>query len=346
MSLVGRLLGLSSSKFALDAGTANTRIHICGAGVVLNQASVLCIHQHDARNTGARPTQLVGDEARKMLGRLPQHIEAIKPIKGGVISNFAASEQMIRQFVHLAREGRRLIGAPRITVTVPRGANQVERRAFKEAVHGAGASHVALFERPLAAALGAGLVISEARGCMIVEIGAGTAEIAVIALGNVVRGVSARMGGDTFDQAILNYVRRTHGLLIGEYTAQKVKLEIGCAIAHTDERFTEITGRSLSEGIPRSRILSSLEVYGALSEPLDHLVTLVRRVLESTPPELAADIADRGFVLTGGTALLHGLDQRLREETGLPVVVADQPATSVVRGTGIAIETMDSHFFA
>lgn len=346
MSLIGRLLGLSSGKFALDVGTANTRIHIYGAGVVLNQASVLCIHQHDPRNAGARPTPLVGDEAKKMLGRLPRHIEAITPIKGGVISDFAASEQMIRQFVHLAREGRRLIGAPRITVTVPGGATQVERRAFKEAVQGAGASHVALLARPLAAALGAGLAVSEARGCMIVDIGAGTVEIGVIALGSVVRGASARMGGDTFDQAILNYVRRTHGLLIGEHTAQRVKLEIGCAIAHTDERFTEITGRSLSEGIPRSISLSSLEVYGALAEPLDHIVTLVKRVLESTPPELAADIADRGFVLTGGAAMLHRLDQRLRDETGLPVVVAEQPTTSVVRGTAIAMETMDSHFFA
>lgn len=281
-----------------------------------------------------------------MLGRLPQNIEAITPIRGGVISNFQASEQMIRQFVRHARKGRRLTNAPRITVSVPGGATQVERRSFKEAIHGAGASHVALFERPLAAALGAGLAISEATGCMVVDVGAGTTEIGVIALGSVVRGASARVGGDTFDQAIVNYVRRTHGLLIGEHTAQRVKLEIGSALPPTYELVTGVTGRSLAEGVPRSMTLSSHEIYEAIIEPLDQIVSLLRRVLESTPPELAADIADRGFTLTGGSAMLRGLDQRLREETGLPVAVADQPMTCVIRGTGLAIETLDPHFFA
>ncbi|ACD20671.1 rod shape-determining protein [Paraburkholderia phytofirmans] len=333
-------------ELALDVGTANTRIHISGAGLVLSQASVLCTHGRDSLRAGGRPTVSVGDEARKMLGRLPQNIEAITPIRGGVISNFQASEQMIRQFVRHARKGRRLTNAPRITVSVPGGATQVERRSFKEAIHGAGASHVALFERPLAAALGAGLAISEATGCMVVDVGAGTTEIGVIALGSVVRGASARVGGDTFDQAIVNYVRRTHGLLIGEHTAQRVKLEIGSALPPTYELVTGVTGRSLAEGVPRSMTLSSHEIYEAIIEPLDQIVSLLRRVLESTPPELAADIADRGFTLTGGSAMLRGLDQRLREETGLPVAVADQPMTCVIRGTGLAIETLDPHFFA
>lgn len=343
---IRRLLRFRPAELALDVGTANTRIHISGAGVVLSQASVLCTHGRDSLRAGGRPTVSVGDEARKMLGRLPQNIEAITPIQGGVISNFPASEQMIRQFVRHARNGRRLTNAPRITVTVPGGATQVERRAFKEAVHGAGASHVALLARPLAAALGAGLAISEATGCMVVDVGAGTTEIGVIALGSVVRGASARVGGDTLDQAIINYVRRTHGLLIGEHTAQRVKLEIGSALPPKDDLKTRLTGRSLAEGVPRSMILSSQEVYEAFIEPLEQIVSLLRRVLESTPPELAADIADRGFMLTGGSAMLRGLDQRLREETGLPVAVAEQPMTCVIRGTGLAIETLDSHFFA
>nr|WP_323048036.1 rod shape-determining protein [Paraburkholderia sp.] len=341
-----RWLRFRPAELALDIGTANTRIHVSGAGVVLNQASVLCTHGRDSLRPGGRPTVSVGDEARRMLGRLPQNIEAITPIRGGVISDFPASEQMIRQFVRHARKGRRLTNAPRITVTVPGGATQVERRAVKEAVHGAGASHVALLARPLAAALGAGLAISQATGCMVVDMGAGTTEIGVIALGSVVRGASGRVGGETLDQAIINYVRRTHGLLIGEHTAQRVKLEIGSALPPKDDLKTVVTGRSLAEGVPRPLTLSSQEVYEAFIEPLEQIVSLLRRVLESTPPELAADIADRGFMLTGGSAMLRGLDQRLREETGLPVTVAEQPMTCVIRGTGLAIETLDSHFFA
>ncbi|WP_162831376.1 rod shape-determining protein [Paraburkholderia caffeinilytica] len=340
------LLRLRPTALALDVGTANTRIHISGAGVVLSQASVLCTHGRDSLKARGRPTLSVGDEARRMLGRLPQNIEAITPIRGGVISDFSASEQMIRQFVHHACKGRWLPNAPRITVTVPGDATQVERRAFKEAIQGAGASHVALLAKPLAAALGAGLAISDATGCMVVDIGAGTTEIGVIALGCVVRGASARVGGDTLDQAIVNYVRRTHGLLIGEHTAQRVKLEIGCALPLRDDLFAEVTGRSLAEGTPRTMTLSSQEVYEAFVEPLGQIVSLLRRVLESTPPELAADIADRGFMLTGGSAMLRGLDQRLREETGLAVAVAEQPMTCVIRGTGFAIETLDPDFFA
>ncbi|MGA3252403.1 MAG: rod shape-determining protein [Paraburkholderia sp.] len=343
---IRRLLRLIPAELALDVGTANTRIHISGAGVVLSQASVLCTHGGDSPRAGGRPKVSVGDEARRMLGRLPRNIEAVTPIQGGVISNFSASEQMIRHFVQHARKGRRLTNAPRITVTVPGGATQVERRAFKEAVQGAGASHVALLARPLAAALGAGLAISEATGCMVVDVGAGTTEIGVIALGSVVCGASARVGGDTLDQAIVNYVRRTHGLLIGEHTAQRVKLEIGSALPPRDNLVTGVTGRSLAEGVPRSMTLSGQEVYEAFIEPLEQIASLLRRVLESTPPELAADIADRGFTLTGGSAMLRGLDQRLREETGLPVAVAEQPMTCVIRGTGLAIETFDSHFFA
>ncbi|SAL71910.1 rod shape-determining protein MreB [Caballeronia udeis] len=345
VSKLARLLHLFPTEIALDVGTANTRIHVRGTGVVLNEASVICIRQPDPLVAGARPTQSVGNEARSMLGRLPRHIEAICPIKGGVISDFSASRQMIQHFVGRADKGRRLSGAPRITITVPSGATQVERRAFREAVQGAGASNVALFERPLAAALGAGLTVAAAMGCMVVDVGAGTTDIGVIALGNVVCWSSARVGGNAFDDAIINYVRRKHGLLIGEHTAQRVKQMIGCAVPRKNELYIDITGRNLSEGVPRTLTLSSHEVFEALADPLAHIVSLLKSTLESMPPELASDIAGAGLMLTGGGALLDGLDDRLHEETGLPVVVAEEPMTCVVRGAAMAIETLEAHFF-
>jgi rod shape-determining protein MreB and related proteins len=345
MSRLARLFYRYPAEIALDVGTANTRIHVRGTGVVLDQASVICIRQPDPLVAGARATQSVGNEARSMLGRLPRHIKAICPIKGGVISDFSASRDMIHHFVGLADKGRRLSGAPRITITVPSGATQVERRAFREAVQGAGASNVALLERSLAAALGAGIKVSGAMGCMVVDVGAGTTEIGVIALGNVVCRGSARVGGDAFDDAIINYVRRTHGLLIGEHTARRVKQMIGCAVRRKNKLYLDITGRNLSEGIPRPVTLSSHEVFEALAEPLAQIISLLKSTLESTPPELASDIAEVGLTLTGGGALLDGLDDRLSEETGLPVLVAEEPMTCVVRGAGMAIETLEARFF-
>jgi rod shape-determining protein MreB len=345
MSNIARLLRLFPAELALDVGTANTRIYVRGSGLVLDEASVICVHQPDPLVAGARPTQSVGAKAKEMLERLPRHIEAICPIRGGVISHFGASQEMIRHFFGLAHQGRRLSAAPRITITVPSGATPVERRAFREAVHGAGASRVSLLARPIAAALGAGLSISDAIGRMVVDVGAGTTEIGVIALGNVVHCLSARVGGNTFDEAIINYVRRTHGLLIGEHTAQRVKMAIGGAMPRETGCHVKITGRNLSEGVPRTSLLSSHEVLEALTDPLAKIVSLLKKALESTPPELASDIADRGLILTGGGALLHDLDRRLREETGLPVVLADAPMTCVVRGTGMAMETLATHFF-
>jgi rod shape-determining protein MreB len=345
MSNVGRLLHHFYAELALDLGTANTRIHARGTGIVLDEASVICIRQPDPLVAGSRPTQTVGDEAEGMLGRLPRHIEGFRPIDGGVISNFGASQQMIRHFMVRAQKGRRLSASTRITVTVTGAATQVERRALREAIQGAGVSHVALLERPIAAALGAGLPIESAMGCMVVDIGAGTTEAGVLALGNLVCRVSSRIGGNALDEAIINYVRRTHGLLIGEHTAQRVKMEIGCAVPMKKERHIEITGRNISEGVPRASSLSSHEVFEALTDPLAQIVALLKKSLEATPPELATDLADRGLMLTGGGALLYGLDQRLREETGLSVVIATEPMTCVVRGTGIAIQTLAPHFF-
>ena len=302
-------------------------------------ASVVSIRQEGGPN-GKKTIQAVGKEAKQMLGKVPGNIEAIRPMKDGVIADFTVTEQMIKQFIKTAHESRMFSPSPRIIICVPCGSTQVERRAIKEAAHGAGASQVYLIEEPMAAAIGAGLPVSEATGSMVVDIGGGTTEVGVISLGGIVYKGSVRVGGDKFDEAIVNYIRRNYGMLIGEQTAEAIKKEIGSAFP-AEVKEMEVKGRNLSEGIPRSFTISSNEILEALTDPLNQIVSSVKIALEQTPPELGADIAERGMMLTGGGALLRDLDRLLAEETGLPVLVAEDPLTCVVRGSGMALERMD-----
>ena len=276
-----------------------------------------------------------------MLGRVPGNIEAIRPMKDGVIADFTITEQMLKQFIKMVHETKLLKPSPRIIICVPCGSTQVERRAIRESALGAGASQVYLIEEPMAAAIGAGLPVSEASGSMVVDIGGGTTEVGVMSLGGMVYKGSIRVGGDKFDEAIINYIRRNYGMLIGEQTSEAIKKTIGSAFPGSEVKDMEIRGRNLSEGIPRSFTVTSNEILEALTDPLNQIVTAVKVALEQTPPELASDIADRGMMLTGGGALLRDLDRLLLEETGLPVHVAEDPLTCVVRGSGIALERMD-----
>jgi rod shape-determining protein MreB len=276
-----------------------------------------------------------------MLGRVPGNIEAIRPMKDGVIADFTITEQMLKQFIKMVHETKLLKPSPRIIICVPCGSTQVERRAIRESALGAGASQVFLIEEPMAAAIGAGLPVSEASGSMVVDIGGGTTEVGVMSLGGMVYKGSIRVGGDKFDEAIINYIRRNYGMLIGEQTAESIKKTIGSAFPGSEVREMEIRGRNLSEGIPRSFTVTSNEILEALTDPLNQIVTAVKVALEQTPPELASDIADRGMMLTGGGALLRDLDRLLLEETGLPVHIAEDPLTCVARGSGMALERMD-----
>jgi len=276
-----------------------------------------------------------------MLGRVPGNIEAIRPMKDGVIADFTITEQMLKQFIKMVHETKLLKPSPRIIICVPCGSTQVERRAIRESALGAGASQVFLIEEPMAAAIGAGLPVSEASGSMVVDIGGGTTEVGVMSLGGMVYKGSIRVGGDKFDEAIINYIRRNYGMLIGEQTAESIKRTIGSAFPGSEVREMEIRGRNLSEGIPRSFTVTSNEILEALTDPLNQIVTAVKVALEQSPPELASDIADRGMMLTGGGALLRDLDRLLLEETGLPVHIAEDPLTCVARGSGMALERMD-----
>ena len=276
-----------------------------------------------------------------MLGRVPGNIEAIRPMKDGVIADFTITEQMLKQFINMVHESKLLKPSPRIIICVPCGSTQVERRAIRESALGAGASQVFLIEEPMAAAIGAGLPVSEAAGSMVVDIGGGTTEVGVMSLGGMVYKGSVRVGGDKFDEAITNYIRRNYGMLIGEQTAELIKKTVGSAFPGTEVREMEVKGRNLSEGIPRSFTVTSNEILEALTDPLNQIVTAVKAALEQTPPELASDIAERGMMLTGGGALLRDLDRLLLEETGLPIHVAEDPLTCVARGSGIALERMD-----
>jgi len=276
-----------------------------------------------------------------MLGRVPGNIEAIRPMKDGVIADFTITEQMLKQFIKMVHESKLLKPSPRIIICVPCGSTQVERRAIRESALGAGASQVFLIEEPMAAAIGAGLPVSEAAGSMVVDIGGGTTEVGVMSLGGMVYKGSVRVGGDKFDEAITNYIRRNYGMLIGEQTAELIKKTVGSAFPGTEVREMEVKGRNLSEGIPRSFTVTSNEILEALTDPLNQIVTAVKAALEQTPPELASDIAERGMMLTGGGALLRDLDRLLLEETGLPIHVAEDPLTCVARGSGIALERMD-----
>lgn len=329
-----------SNDLAIDLGTANTLIYMRGKGIVLDEPSVVSIRQESGPN-GKRVIQAVGKEAKQMLGKVPGNIEAIRPMKDGVIADFTITEQMIKKFIKMAHEFRIFSPSPRIIICVPCGSTQVERRAIKEAAHGAGASHVYLIEEPMAAAIGAGLPVSEATGSMVVDVGGGTTEVGVISLGGIVYKGSLRVGGDKFDEAIVNYIRRNYGMLIGEQTAEVIKKEIGSAFPGSVVKEMEVKGRNLSEGIPRSFTISSNEILEALTDPLNQIVSSVKIALEQTPPELGADIAERGMMLTGGGAPLRDLDRLLAEETGLPVFVAEDPLTCVVRGSGMALERMD-----
>jgi rod shape-determining protein MreB len=329
-----------SNDLAIDLGTANTLIYMRDRGIVLDEPSVVAIRQEGGPN-GKKTILAVGKEAKQMLGRVPGNIEAIRPMKDGVIADFTITEQMLKQFIKMVHETKLLKPSPRIIICVPCGSTQVERRAIRESALGAGASQVYLIEEPMAAAIGAGLPVSEASGSMVVDIGGGTTEVGVMSLGGMVYKGSIRVGGDKFDEAIINYIRRNYGMLIGEQTSEAIKKTIGSAFPGSEVRDMEIRGRNLSEGIPRSFTVTSNEILEALTDPLNQIVTAVKVALEQTPPELASDIADRGMMLTGGGALLRDLDRLLLEETGLPVHIAEDPLTCVVKGSGIALERMD-----
>ena len=329
-----------SNDLAIDLGTANTLIYMRGKGIVLNEPSVVAIRQEGGPN-GKTTIHAVGHSAKQMLGRVPGNIQAIRPMKDGVIANFTVTEQMLKQFIRMVKPNKLFAPNPRIIICVPCGSTQVERRAIKESAEAAGASEVFLIEEPMAAAIGAGLPVSEAAGSLVIDIGGGTTEVGVISLGGMVYSGSVRVGGDKFDQAIVSYVRRNFGMLIGEPTAELIKMEIGPAFPSSEAKEIEVKGRNLSEGVPRTFTIHSNEVLEALTEPLNQIVGAVKTALEKTPPELGADIAERGMMLTGGGALLRDLDQLLQEQTGLPVHIAEEPLNCVVKGCGIALENID-----
>ena len=324
-----------SNDLAIDLGTANTLIYIKGKGIVLDEPSVVAV-QTDI-DTGKEVTLAVGAEAKKMLGRTPGRIQAIRPMKDGVIADLDVTQKMLSAFIRKVNSSK-WAAAPRIVICVPCGSTQVERNAIRDSAVNAGASIVNLIEEPMAAAIGAGLPIEKPTGSMVVDIGGGTTEVGVISLSGVVYSHSVRVGGDAFDEAIINYVRRNYGMLIGEATAEEIKKRIGSAFPGLEVTEIEVKGRNLAEGIPRSFTISSNEVLEALADPLSQIVQAVRNALEQTPPELGADIADRGLVLTGGGALLKGLDRLLAEETGLPVLIAEDALTCVARGSGKALD--------
>ncbi|MDA9007432.1 rod shape-determining protein [Litoricola sp.] len=333
--------GLFSNDISIDLGTANTLIYVKGKGIVLDEPSVVAI-----RTVGTqRSVAAVGIEAKRMLGRTPGNIVAIRPLKDGVIADFHVTEKMLQLFISKVHENSIIRPSPRVLVCVPAQSTQVERRAIKESALGAGAREVYLIEEPMAAALGADLPVDDASGSMVVDVGGGTTEIAIISLNGVVFSESVRIGGDRFDEAIVGYVRRRFGTLIGDSTAEKIKHEIGTAVLMQDEHEIDVRGRNLAEGIPKQLTLKSNQIQEALAEPLAQITAAVKNALEQSPPELASDIAERGIVLTGGGALLKGLDEMLAAETGLPVLIADDPLTCVARGGGRALELIDRASF-
>lgn len=333
-----KLVGLFSNDLSIDLGTANTLIYARGQGILLNEPSVVAIRDN---GRGSRNIVAVGNEAKLMLGRTPGNIQAIRPLKDGVIADFHVTEKMLQAFIRKVHEAKFFQPSPRVLVCVPCGSTQVERRAIRESAAGAGARQVFLIEEPMAAAIGAGMPVSEASGSMVVDIGGGTTEVATLSLNGIVYSDSVKVGGDRFDDAIIKFVRRNYGMLIGEASAEKIKHEIGTAYYEAQPKTFEVRGRNLAEGVPRSFILNSNEILEALQEPLSTIVSAVRTALERTPPELGADVAEHGIVLTGGGALLRNLSTRLSEETGVPVIVADDPLTCVSRGGGRALELMD-----
>ena len=334
--------GMFSTDLSIDLGTANTLIYVRGIGIVLDEPSVVAIRQ-DRGPGGPKSLVAVGAEAKQMLGRTPGNITTIRPLKDGVIADFTVTEKMLQHFIHKAHDTKFFKPSPRVLICVPCGSTQVERRAIKESAAGAGAREVYLIEEPMAAAIGAGMPVEEPRGSMVLDIGGGTSEVAVLSLNGIVYSASVRIGGDRFDDAIVSYVRRNYGTLIGEATAERIKQEIGSAFPGSEVKEVEVKGRNLAEGVPRSFTLNSNEILEALQEPLAGIVGAVKTALEQTPPELGADVAERGIVLTGGGALLTDLDRLIAEETGLPVVIAEEPLTCVARGGGRALELIDEH---
>ena len=334
-----RLRGYFSSDLSIDLGTANTLIYVRDRGIVLNEPSVVAVQEDYSR--GGKVIVAVGVEAKNMLGRTPGHITAGRPLKDGVIADFTYTEKMLQHFIGKVHDTRLLKPSPRVLVCVPVGSTQVERRAIRESAEGAGARTVAIVSEPMAAAVGAGLPVQEARGSMVLDIGGGTSEVAVISLNGIVYAQSVRIGGDRFDEAITNYVRRNYGILIGETTAERIKIEIGSAYPGQTVREITVKGRNLSEGVPRAFTLNSNEILEALQDPLQGIVSAVKQALEQTPPELGSDVADRGIVITGGGALLRDIDKLITEETGVPAVIAEDPLTCVARGGGRILELMD-----
>ena len=337
--MLKKLRGVFSNDLSIDLGTANTLIYVRDKGIVLDEPSVVAIRIHNGQKT----IEAVGMEAKRMLGRTPGNITAIRPLKDGVIADFQVTEKMLQHFIAKVHESKFIRPSPRVLVCVPCMSTQVERRAIRESALSAGAREVRLIEEPMAAAIGAGLSVEEATGCMLVDVGGGTTEVAIISLNGVVYRDSVRVGGDRFDEAIVAHVRRRYGSLIGDATAERIKVEVGCAFAGSELREIDVRGRNLAEGVPRSFTLNSDEILESLQDPLSSIVQAVKSALEQSPPELAADIAESGIVLTGGGALLRDLDRLISEETGLPVIVADDPLTCVARGGGHAMERMDRH---
>jgi len=334
--IFSRFFNFMSHDMAIDLGTANTVVYLRGRGIVLNEPSVVAVETIN----GVKRVKAVGDDAKLMMGKTPDSIQAIRPLRDGVIADIDVAEQMIKHFIHKVHGQRRFMRWPQIVICVPSGSTSVERRAIRDAGSNAGASQVWLIEEPMAAAIGAGMPVTEPIGSMVVDIGGGTTEVAVLSLRGLAYTTSVRVGGDKMDEAIVSYVRRNHNLLIGEATAERIKQEVGVAKAPADGigQTIHIKGRDLVNGVPKEITINQGQIAEALSEPVGTIVEGVRIALENTAPELAADIVDQGIVLTGGGALLKGIDEVLRDETGLPVTIADDPLTCVAMGTGRALE--------
>lgn len=342
--ILSKLFKLASLDLAIDLGTANTIVHVPGRGVILNEPSVVAIETIN----GVKRVKAVGDEAKLMMGKTPGHIEVIRPLRDGVIADVEVAEAMIKHFIRKAYGGRNLLRAPEIVICVPSGATSVERRAIKDAASNAGAREVHLILEPMAAAIGAGMPVLEPIGSMVVDVGGGTTEIAILSLRGLAYTASVRVGGDKMDEALISFVRRNHNLLIGETTAERIKKEAGVARRPTrgHGKTISIKGRDLVNGVPNEITINEAQIAEALAEPVGAIIEGVRIALENSAPELAADIVDQGIVLTGGGALLSGLDTAISEATGLPVRVAEDPLTCVARGTALALEDEQLRIFA
>ena len=334
MGITNTVLGWFSNDLAIDLGTANTLVYVKGKGIVINEPSVVAIERKSGQ------VLAVGSDAKKMLGRTPGNIVAIRPMKDGVIADFEIAEKMLRHFITRAHN-RNTFVRPRIIICVPSKITQVEQRAVKDSAELAGAREVYLIEEPIAAAIGAGLPIAEPSGNMVVDIGGGTTDVAVISLAGIVYSESVKVAGDRMDDFIMSYIKRKYNLLIGDHMAEQIKFEIGSAYPQDDRKTFMIKGRDLISGIPRTLVIDDAEIREALAEPIGAIVNAIKIALENTPPELAGDIIDRGIVLTGGGSLLRGMDVRLREETNLPIITVDNPLTTVVLGTGKALDQID-----